>query len=71
MSPDPYIKGAEFCGVDPKRCLVIEDAPSGIASGRAAGCKTLALITSHSREAVENAKPDFLVHNLSEYVRWY
>ncbi|MFC8943700.1 HAD-IA family hydrolase, partial [Streptomyces griseoincarnatus] len=29
-------------GVDPAACLVVEDAPAGIASGRAAGCRTLA-----------------------------
>ncbi|KAI9001364.1 phosphatase [Trametes punicea] len=63
--PDPYLLGAKRCGVDPGRCLVVEDAPAGVRSGRAAGCKTLALITSHTREQIDEAKPDLVVPNLS------
>ncbi|PCH41478.1 phosphatase [Wolfiporia cocos MD-104 SS10] len=63
--PDPYLLGAERCGVDPTRCLVVEDAPAGVRSGNAAGCKTLALLTSHTREQVVAAEPDFIVKDLS------
>ncbi|KAM5531931.1 hypothetical protein V8D89_014401 [Ganoderma adspersum] len=63
--PDPYLLGAERTGVDPSRCLVVEDAPAGVRSGKAAGCKTLGLITSHSREQMEEVKPDWLVPNLA------
>lgn len=37
--PDPqgYLRGAELLGVDPARCLVVEDAEVGVAAGRAAG----------------------------------
>lgn len=66
--PDPYLKGAAGCGVDPSRCLVVEDAPSGIRSGNAAGAKTLAFITSHSRAQVEEAQPTWIVNNLSRRV---
>lgn len=64
--PDPYLLGAKRAGVDPARCLVVEDAPAGVRSGKAAGCKTLGLITSHSREQMEQVKPDYLVSNLSK-----
>jgi len=63
--PDPYLLGAMRCGVNPERCLVVEDAPSGIRSGNSAGCKTLAVVTTHTREQVEKASPDFIVPNLS------
>ncbi|CDO71402.1 hypothetical protein BN946_scf184908.g160 [Trametes cinnabarina] len=63
--PDPYLLGAKRCGVDPSRCLVVEDAPAGVRSGKAAGCKTLALITSHTREQIAEAQPDYVVSNLS------
>ncbi len=66
--PDPYLLGAERVGVNPARCLVVEDAPAGVRSGRAAGCKTLGLITSHTREQIEEAKPDYVVPNLARYV---
>ncbi|MFF5975624.1 HAD family hydrolase [Streptomyces sp. NPDC012769] len=36
-SPVPYLMAAEKLGADPADCLVIEDAPSGVRSGRAAG----------------------------------
>ncbi|TFK55441.1 HAD-like protein [Heliocybe sulcata] len=64
-APDPYLLGAQKAGADPAKCLVVEDAPSGIRSGQAAGCKTLALITSHTRDQMEACKPDYLVPNLS------
>ena len=45
-SPDPYLEAARRLGVDPARCLVVEDAPAGLKSARAAGCATLAVITT-------------------------
>ncbi|MET7759436.1 HAD-IA family hydrolase [Streptomyces sp. NPDC005389] len=36
-SPMPYLLAAEKLGADPADCLVIEDAPSGVRSGLAAG----------------------------------
>ncbi|MEV8587625.1 HAD-IA family hydrolase [Streptomyces sp. NPDC051180] len=36
-SPVPYLLAAERLGVDPADCLVVEDAPSGVRSGLAAG----------------------------------
>jgi len=63
--PDPYLLGAKQAGVKPENCIVFEDAPSGIRSGRAAGCKIIALLTTHTREQVEAAQPDFVVKDLS------
>ncbi|EIN13436.1 HAD-like protein [Punctularia strigosozonata HHB-11173 SS5] len=71
--PDPYLAGAKKCGVDPKNCLVVEDAPSGLKAGRAAGAKTLAVCTSHTREYLEksDAKPDYIVQDLTKVsVNW-
>ena len=31
--PDPYLAGAAALGADPSECLVIEDAPAGVAAG--------------------------------------
>lgn len=36
--PDPYLQAAAALGVDPARCLAIEDSRPGIASAIAAGC---------------------------------
>jgi len=47
--PDPegYLKAAADLGVDVRQCLVVEDAPAGLAAGRAAGARTLGVATSH------------------------
>ena len=44
--PAPYAAGASALGHDPGDCLVVEDAPAGIASGAAAGARTLGLTTT-------------------------
>ncbi|KAI0065826.1 phosphatase [Artomyces pyxidatus] len=63
--PDPYLLGAKRVGATPENCLVVEDAPAGVRSGVAAGCKTLALVTTHSREQLEACNPDYIVPNLA------
>ncbi|TFK71799.1 HAD-like protein [Pluteus cervinus] len=63
--PDPYLLGAENCGVKPENCVVFEDAPSGVRSGNAAGCKTVALLTTHSKGQIEASSPDYIVQDLS------
>jgi sugar-phosphatase len=51
--PDPYRTAAERLQLDPAECLAIEDSPAGLTSARAAGCKTLGLLTTHKREDLE------------------
>lgn len=41
--PDAYLLGAELLGMAPDQCVVIEDAPAGIESGLAAGCRVIAV----------------------------
>ena len=41
--PEPYLTAAERLGVDPERCVVLEDSPSGVAAGTAAGCAVVAV----------------------------
>ncbi|SDS88653.1 sugar-phosphatase [Paraoerskovia marina] len=60
--PEPYRRGAELLGVDPARCLVVEDAPAGLAAGRAAGCATLAVLGTHARDDLD---ADAVVSDLS------
>lgn len=50
--PEPYLAGAALLGVDPADCLVVEDAPPGLLSARAAGMATLALATTHDAAAL-------------------
>lgn len=66
--PDPacYLMGREriqLTGAD-KSVLVLEDSPAGIRAGKAAGCKVLGLVTSHTAEQVRSAGPDWIVKDL-------
>ncbi len=58
-APDPYLLAAERLGVDVTRCVVLEDSPSGVVSGEAAGCAVVAVpsvagvhLEPHSRRLV-------------------
>ncbi|RKU46045.1 hypothetical protein DL546_001297 [Coniochaeta pulveracea] len=66
--PDPacYRLGRERLGVqeDAKKVLVLEDSPAGIKAGKEAGCLVLGLVTSHTLEQVQEAKPDWIVKDL-------
>jgi len=48
--PDPegYRAAAAALGVEPAGCVVLEDAPAGIAAGRAAGARVVAITTTHA-----------------------
>ncbi|GAB3136347.1 HAD family hydrolase [Marisediminicola antarctica] len=63
--PHPFLAGAAGLGFDPARCLVIEDAPAGLASGRAAGCVTIGVAGTHSRADLD---ADLVVDSLTELV---
>ena len=54
-APDIFLKAANALGVDPRQCLVFEDAPAGIAAAQAAGMRTIALLTSHAPEELAGA----------------
>ncbi len=41
--PEPYLTAARLLGVDASACVVIEDSPSGVAAGEAAGCAVVAV----------------------------
>jgi HAD superfamily hydrolase (TIGR01509 family) len=41
--PEPYLRAAALLGVDPRRCVAVEDSPTGVASAEAAGCVTIAV----------------------------
>jgi len=53
--PEPYRRGAALLGVRPEQCVVVEDAPSGVGAGVAAGCRVLGVLGTHSREELKEA----------------
>jgi len=53
--PEPYLKGAQLLNVDPTECIVIEDAPQGIRSGRAAGMRVIGVGTTYPLDQLSEA----------------
>lgn len=60
--PEAYRMGARILGAEPSECLVIEDAPTGIKSGKAAGCQVLAVLSSHGPNDLRGA--DWIIPSL-------
>jgi beta-phosphoglucomutase len=57
--PDPYLSGASALGLAPGDCLVVENAPAGIASARAAGATCFAVCTTLPPERLQEANSVF------------
>jgi mannitol-1-/sugar-/sorbitol-6-phosphatase len=62
-APDPYLKGAELLGFSPRDCVVVEDAPAGVRSGKAAGARVIALRTTMTEKELWDAGADWLVQD--------
>lgn len=65
--PDPgcYLLGRKRLGIENSASiLVLEDAPSGIKAGKAAGFKVVALSTTHSLDKLRAAGADWIVEDL-------
>jgi sugar-phosphatase len=58
--PDPecYLVAASLLGRPPARCLVVEDAPAGVAAGRAAGMPVLGVLTTYRDLDADMTTPD-------------
>lgn len=53
--PELFLMAADAIGVPPSRCVVIEDAPNGVAAAVAAGCKCIAVTNSTSASNLSGA----------------
>ena len=62
-APEPYLKGAEVLGFAPQDCVVVEDAPAGVRSGKAAGAKVIALRTTMTERELWDTGADWVVRD--------
>ena len=62
--PEAYRRGAELIHARPADCLVVEDAPSGVLAGVAAGCAVLGVEGTHAPEALLDAGARWVVSSL-------
>lgn len=61
--PEPYLTAAHLLGVEPVRCVVLEDSPNGVAAATAAGC---AVVAVPSLLPIERAPGRRVVSSLTE-----
>lgn len=62
--PEPYQKGAALLGFSSANCVVVEDAPSGVGSGVAAGSRVLAVLGTHRAEELSEAGATWVARSL-------
>ncbi len=65
-APEPYLKGAEMLGFAPEDCVVVEDAPAGIKSGKSAGARVIAFRTTAPEAELVRVGADWVLANASE-----
>jgi sugar-phosphatase len=63
--PEPYLKGAAVLGFRIQDCLVFEDVPAGIRSGKAAGARVVAFRTTAEDAELKAAGADWIADNCS------
>jgi beta-phosphoglucomutase len=70
--PDPegFIVAAERLSVSPQDCVVIEDAPEGIAGGKAAGMRCIGVTTTRPAEKLTESGADLVVLSLEDERVW-
>ena len=65
--PDIYLEGARQVNMDPKDCLVVEDAISGIRAAHAAGMDAVGVPTTFSKETLAaEANPEYMLNEIKE-----
>jgi len=65
--PDPeiFLLAARRLGLDPRRCLVVEDAENGVRAGRSAGARVLGITTSFPPERLTACGADWTAPDLA------
>lgn len=70
--PDIYLEGARRVGMDPKDCLVVEDAVSGIQAAHAAGMDAVGIPSTFTPDQLkEKADPEYILNQTKELVNLF
>ncbi len=65
--PGVFLTAARRLGVEPGRCLVFEDAPAGVAAGKAAGMTVIAIPSVFDSGEPGFADADLLLASLNDF----
>ena len=69
--PDLFLKSAQKIHVDPRDCLVIEDAPTGVIAGKTAGMNVAGITNTFSKEELLTAGADVIVKEIHELLEYF
>jgi mannitol-1-/sugar-/sorbitol-6-phosphatase len=61
--PEPYLKAASILDFPAPECIVVEDVPAGIQSGKSAGARVIAFTTTVPAPDLRQAGADWILHN--------
>jgi len=65
-APDCFLLAAERAELSPARCLVVEDAPVGVAAALAAGMQAVGLVGTHDADRLRAAGACDVIERLAE-----
>jgi len=60
-NPEPYLKGAAILGFPSAECIVLEDVPAGVRSGKSAGSRVVAFTTTVGKPELLAAGADWVL----------
>lgn len=66
--PDPeiFLKCAEGIGIEPKNCIVIEDAANGVKAAKEAGMKCVAITYTSNRNVLVDAGANVIINSIDK-----
>jgi mannitol-1-/sugar-/sorbitol-6-phosphatase len=64
--PEPYLKAASLLGFPMAKCIVLEDVPAGIRSGKSAGARVIAFKTTTREAELREAGADWILNNCGD-----
>jgi beta-phosphoglucomutase-like phosphatase (HAD superfamily) len=65
-APDIFLAAAAALGVAPADCIVVEDAPAGVAAAKNGGMKTIGIARLHDEAGLTASGADLVVSTLDE-----
>jgi sugar-phosphatase len=65
-APDPYLLAAKRLGLSPDKCLVVEDATSGVQAGKRAGMRVVAIAATYAAQDLYATGADVVLEQLTD-----
>lgn len=65
-APDVFLRAAERLNLEPRHCVVVEDAPVGIEAALAAGMRAIGFVGTHPAERLREAGAHYVAGRMSD-----